>query len=100
MIPFYDEEEALSIANDSLYDLAGRTWTSDKKKIFRTADGLTIGTVWVSTCRSMSFLAPFDGREQSGFGRENGLDAIDEFLQSKSVWIHTGEETPDKFSLR
>ncbi len=64
------------------------------------ADGLTIGTVWVNTYRSMSFMAPFGGREQSGFGGENGLDAIGEFLQTKSVWIHTGEETPDKFSPR
>lgn len=48
----------------------------------------------------MSFTVPFGDREQSGFGRENGLDAIDEFLQSKSVWIHVGEETPDPFSRR
>jgi aldehyde dehydrogenase (NAD+) len=67
---------------------------------FRMADGLTIGTVWVNTYRSMSFMAPFGGRGQSGFGRENGSDAIDEFLQTKIVWIHTGEETSDKFSLR
>ena len=70
------------------------------KKIFRMADDLTIGTVWVNTYRSMSFMAPFGGREQSGFGRENRLDAIDESLQTKIVWIRTGEETPDKFSLR
>ncbi len=64
------------------------------------AGGLTFGTVWVNTYRSMSFMVPFGGREQSGFGRESGLDAIDEFLQTKSVWIHTGEETPDPFSVR
>lgn len=64
------------------------------------ADGLTMGTVWVNTYRSMSFTAPLGGREQSGFGRENGLDVIDEFLQNKIVWSHTGEETPEKFSLR
>ncbi len=63
MTTFDDEKEALSIANNNLYDLAGRTWTSDMKKVFRMADGLTIGTVWVNTCRSMSFMAPFGGRE-------------------------------------
>ncbi len=63
MTTFDDEKEALSITNNNLYDLAGRTWTSDMKKVFRMADARTIGTVWVNTCRSMSFMAPFGGRE-------------------------------------
>ena len=63
-------------------------------------DGLTVGTVWINTYRAVSFMAPFGGRKRSGFGNENGLHAIDEFLQTKSVWVHTGEQTPDPFSLR
>ena len=55
------------------------------------ADSIRAGTVWVNTYRAVSFMAPFGGYKKSGIGRENGQEAIDEYLQTKSVWINLAE---------
>lgn len=99
-IPFDDEEEAIHIANDSMYGLAAGVWTSDMKRAFRMSEQLEAGTVWVNTYRAISFMAPFGGMKRSGFGRENGQHAIDEFLQTKTVWFFTGDVMADPFSIR
>ena len=58
------------------------------------------GTVWVNTYRAVSFMAPFGGYKRSGLGRENGQEAIYEFLQTKTVWIETEQKTGNPFVMR
>ena len=68
--------------------------------MLRMSDALDVGMVWVNTYRAVSFMAPFGGRGASGFGRENGVRAMDEYTDTKTVWIGTAEETPDPFAIR
>jgi acyl-CoA reductase-like NAD-dependent aldehyde dehydrogenase len=100
IIPFEDDEEAIEIANDTLYGLAAGVWTSNIRRAFVMADKIRAGTVWVNTYRAVSFMAPFGGYKQSGIGRENGQGAIDEYLQTKCVWINLAEGVPDPFVMR
>jgi acyl-CoA reductase-like NAD-dependent aldehyde dehydrogenase len=100
IIPFEDDEEAIEIANDSIYGLASGVWTSSIRRAFTMADRIRSGTVWVNTYRAVSFMAPFGGYKKSGIGRESGQHAIDEYLQTKCVWINLAEGVPDPFVLR
>jgi acyl-CoA reductase-like NAD-dependent aldehyde dehydrogenase len=100
VIPFHDEDEALAIANDTLYGLAAGVWTQNMRRAVHMTSRLRAGTVWVNTYRAVSFLSPFGGYKQSGIGRENGQHAIDEYLQTKSVWINTALEVPNPFTMR
>jgi aldehyde dehydrogenase (NAD+) len=100
IIPFEDDEEAIEIANDTMYGLAAGVWTSNIRRAFVMADRIRAGTVWVNTYRAVSFMAPFGGYKQSGIGRENGHGAIDEYLQTKCVWINLAEGVPDPFVMR
>jgi (Z)-2-((N-methylformamido)methylene)-5-hydroxybutyrolactone dehydrogenase len=100
VIPFEDEDEAVALANDSRFGLGAGIWTTDIGRAFRMAERIQSGTVWVNTYRAVSFMAPFGGYKKSGIGRENGQGAIDEYLQTKSVWINLAEGVPDPFVLR
>jgi aldehyde dehydrogenase (NAD+) len=91
------EEEAIRLANGTEYGLAAGLWTRDVKRAHRMARALRAGTVWVNTYRTMSPLAPHGGDGLSGYGRENGIEAIQEFTQSKSVLIELSEEARDPF---
>jgi acyl-CoA reductase-like NAD-dependent aldehyde dehydrogenase len=95
-----DEDEAVAIANDSLYGLGSGVWTSDIGRAFRMSERIQAGTVWVNTYRAVSYMSPFGGYKDSGMGRENGIDAIREYLQVKSVWINTGAPTANPFTMR
>lgn len=88
---FDDAEEAIWMANDSAYGLAAGIWTSDVRRAHVLARRLKSGTVYVNAYRAVSVAVPVGGYKSSGFGRENGLEAIDEFTQTKSVWISIGE---------
>lgn len=100
IIPFADEAEAIEIANDTIYGLASGVWTSSIRRAFTMADRIRAGTVWVNTYRAVSYLAPFGGYKMSGIGRESGLAAIDEYLQTKSVWINLAEGIANPFVIR
>jgi len=100
VIKFKDEAEALAIANDVRFGLGSGVWTSDIGRAMRMSERIQAGTVWVNTYRAVSYLSPFGGYKDSGLGRENGIDAMREYLQVKSVWINTGAVTGNPFVLR
>jgi aldehyde dehydrogenase (NAD+) len=100
VIKFKDEADALRIANDVRFGLAAGVWTRDMGRAIRMSEKLQAGTVWVNTYRAVSFMAPFGGYKDSGLGRESGIDAIGEYLQTKSVWINTGAVAANPFVLR
>jgi aldehyde dehydrogenase (NAD+) len=100
IIRFKDEAEALRIANDVRFGLAAAVWTQDIGRAIRMSERLQAGTVWVNTYRAVSFMAPFGGYKDSGLGRENGIDAVREYLQTKSVWINSGAVTGNPFVMR
>ena len=100
VIPFKDEEEAITIGNDVVYGLAAGVWTQNMRRAFLMSEKLQAGTVWVNTYRAVSFMSPFGGYKRSGIGRESGQDMIYEYLQTKSVWISTATEVPNPFVLR
>jgi aldehyde dehydrogenase (NAD+) len=100
VIPFEDEEDAVAIANDVLYGLAAGVWTQNIRRAILMSEKLRAGTVWVNTYRAVSYMSPFGGYKRSGLGRENGAEAIYEYLQIKSVWISTATEVPNPFVMR
>ncbi|HZA65605.1 MAG TPA: aldehyde dehydrogenase [Geminicoccaceae bacterium] len=100
IIPFEDEEEAVAIANGTLYGLAAGVWTQSIKRALTMSERLEAGTIWVNTYRAVSYMSPFGGYKRSGIGRESGLSAIREYLQEKSVWIDISGNVPNPFVLR
>ena len=92
VIPFKDEEDAVRIANDVRFGLGAGVWTQRHRPRDPHVGTHQAGTVWVNTYRAVSFMSPFGGYKDTGMGRENGMDAIYEYLQMKSVWINTGRQ--------
>jgi aldehyde dehydrogenase (NAD+) len=84
---FETEDEAVALANASEFGLAAGFWTTDMRRIRRVSRKLKAGTVWVNTYRAIDVRIPFGGYKQSGLGRENGPEALDEFTQIKSVVV-------------
>ena len=100
VIPFDDEEDAIRIANNTVYGLAAGVWTQSIRRALMMSERLEAGTVWVNTYRAVSYMSPFGGYKRSGIGRESGIDAIRDYLQTKSVWIDIAGNAPNPFVMR
>jgi len=86
-IPFEDDDEALSIANDTTYGLACGVWTKDLKRAHRFIRDVQAGAVWVNTYRRIHWAAPFGGFKESGYGRDSGLESLHGYQQTKTAWV-------------
>lgn len=99
IIKFRDEEHAVKIANDTRFGLAAAVWTQNIHRGHRVAHRLRAGTVWINAYRVVSFATPFGGFKESGLGRENGMDSIRDFTETKSVYVELSGEPRDPFRL-
>ena len=97
VMPFDDEAEAISIANDRDFGLAGAVWTNNIGRAHRVADAVKAGTFWVNSYKAINVMSPFGGYRASGYGRSSGYEAILEYSQTKSVWVQTDAEVPVQF---
>jgi betaine-aldehyde dehydrogenase len=93
VIPFDGEADAIRIANDTPYGLAAAVWTRDIYKAFRVVKSLRAGIVWVNHMQPTYVEAPWGGYKQSGFGRELGPWGLEEYLETKQVFVNL-DETP------
>ncbi|OZC55897.1 carnitine dehydratase [Rhodococcus sp. 06-621-2] len=100
VLPFVDEEHAVTIANDTDFGLAGAVWTSDLARAHRVVKELRCGTVWVNTYRRNAAQAPFGGIKKSGYGRERGIEALEPYMVVKNVMIDVGATSRDPFSAQ
>jgi len=86
-LTFQDENDAVSIGNSTIYGLAAAVWSRDVKKAVRAAKALKAGTVWINAYNLYDPGLPFGGYKESGFGRERGHYALEEYSQVKSIWV-------------
>jgi acyl-CoA reductase-like NAD-dependent aldehyde dehydrogenase len=91
-IPFDTEEEAVVMANDSQFGLAGAVWTNNVARAHRVASQVQAGTFWINTYKVINVASPFGGYKGSGYGRSSGTDALHEYTQTKSVWVETAAD--------
>ncbi|WP_420612634.1 aldehyde dehydrogenase family protein [Candidatus Spongiisocius sp.] len=89
VMPFDDEEEAVSIANDTIYGLSGSVWTENGARALRVARALDAGTLSVNSNWSVRIATPYGGFKQSGIGRALGPDALDYYTELKNLYIAT-----------
>ena len=90
VVKFDDDDDAIRIANGTVYSLAAGVWTADVTRAHRFTRALKAGTVWVNTYGPTDIRLPWGGARDSGLGREHGDMAIDNFTEPKAVWINLG----------
>ncbi len=91
LVPFDTEDEAIAMAKDSVYGLGSGVCTQNVARAHRVSQRLKAGICWVNTYRAVSPIAPFGGYNQSGYGREAGLDAILDYTRTKTTWINMSD---------
>jgi acyl-CoA reductase-like NAD-dependent aldehyde dehydrogenase len=90
VIPFDDEDEAVRLANDTIYGLSGSIWTRDGARALRVARAIDAGVLSINSNTSVRVATPFGGFKQSGYGRELGPHALDAYTEVKSIYYATG----------
>ncbi|MGI8921549.1 MAG: aldehyde dehydrogenase family protein [Solirubrobacteraceae bacterium] len=96
VIKVSDDDEAIAVANDTIYGLASAVWTEDYDRALETAKRLRAGTVWVNDHHLINCIAPFGGYKQSGLGRELGSYGLDEFTEVKHVHVDLTQKAEGK----
>lgn len=99
VIEYADEDEAVEIANDVRFGLAGGVWTEDMRRAQRVADQIRAGRIWINNYRNSAFTSPQGGYKDSGWGVENGVEAVEGYLKTKAIWMELSEETDNAFTL-
>lgn len=92
LLPFDTEDEAIALANDTEFGLGSGVFTQNVARAHRVSARINSGICWVNTYRAVSPIAPFGGFNQSGYGREAGLNAIEDYTRTQTVWINTSEQ--------
>ena len=98
LIPFDDEEEAIAVANDTAYGLTAGLWTRDVGRAHRVSGQIRAGIVWVNTYRFIRWSTPYGGFKASGWGRENGIDALDAYLETRTTVVSKTGTFPDAYA--
>jgi acyl-CoA reductase-like NAD-dependent aldehyde dehydrogenase len=92
VIPFEDEEDAVRLANDTVYGLSGSLWTENVARAMRVARRIETGVLSINSNTSVRVATPFGGMKQSGVGRELGPHALDYYTEVKNVFVSTEED--------
>ncbi|MFK8076948.1 MAG: aldehyde dehydrogenase [Granulosicoccus sp.] len=101
LLPFDTEEEAIELANTSDFGLGSGVFTENLARAHRVSSQLRSGICWINTYRAVSPIAPFGGFNQSGYGREAGMDSILDYTRTRTTWINTSEQPmADPFTMR
>lgn len=90
-IPFDTEDEAIALANDTRFGLAGAVWTADVGRAHRVSAQVRAGTFWINSYKAIHVSSPFGGSRESGYGRSSGTDALMEYTSPKSIWLDSAE---------
>ncbi|MFT5895598.1 MAG: acyl-CoA reductase-like NAD-dependent aldehyde dehydrogenase [bacterium] len=101
LLPFDTEEEAIALANDSDYGLGSGVFTENLARAYRVSSRLRSGICWVNTYRAVSPIAPFGGFNQSGYGREAGMESVLDYTRTRTIWINTSDQPmANPFTMR
>ena len=100
VIAFKDEADAVRIANDVQFGLAAGVWTRSLQRALHVTEKIKAGTVWVNNYRATSYTSPFGGFKRSGIGRESGIEAIKDYVETKCVWLSSDLDVPNPFVRR